>query len=175
MEATHTTFTLILSHDRTMALWGPRLHEPNIPIVQGLCSCHPPSLLSPYLRISDSLMEAAVSPLKVKSFSRVQLFSTPWTVAYQAVHPWNFPGKNTGVGCHFLLQEIFPTQGLNPGLPHCRQTLYCLSHQGSPKSRYQRWRPPGHLESHAFLVAWPCSLFLRWFSFLTCGPWIPLW
>ena len=32
------------------------------------------------------------------------------------------------MGCHFLLQEIFPTQGLNPGLPHCRQTLYCLSH-----------------------------------------------
>ena len=32
------------------------------------------------------------------------------------------------MGCHFLLQEIFPTQGLNPGLPHCRQTFYCLSH-----------------------------------------------
>ena len=43
------------------------------------------------------------------------------------------PGKNTGVGCHALLQGIFPTQGLNPGLPHCRQILYCLSHQGSPK------------------------------------------
>ena len=40
--------------------------------------------------------------------------------------PWDFPGKNTGVGCHFLLQEIFPTQGLHPGLP-----LYRLSHQGS--------------------------------------------
>ena len=44
--------------------------------------------------------------------------------------PWDFPGKNTGVGCHFLLQEIFPTQGLNLGLLHCRQTLYRLSHQG---------------------------------------------
>ena len=43
-----------------------------------------------------------------------------------------FPGKNTGVGCHFLLQEIFPTQGLNLGLLHCRQTLYHLSHQGNP-------------------------------------------
>ena len=43
--------------------------------------------------------------------------------------PWDFPSKNTGVGCHFLLQEIFPTQGLNPGLLHCRQTLYCLSHR----------------------------------------------
>ena len=42
------------------------------------------------------------------------------------------PGKNTGVGCLSLLQGIFPTQGLNPGLQHCRQILYCLSHQGSP-------------------------------------------
>ena len=40
------------------------------------------------------------------------------------------PGKNTGVGCHFLLQEIFSTQGSNLGLPHCRQTLYPLRHQG---------------------------------------------
>ena len=42
------------------------------------------------------------------------------------------PGKNTGVGCHALLQGIFPTQGSNPGLPHCRQILYQLSYQGSP-------------------------------------------
>ena len=50
---------------------------------------------------------------------------TPWTVAHQAP-----PGKSPGVGCHALLQEIFPTQGSNPGLPHCRRILYCLSHQG---------------------------------------------
>ena len=37
--------------------------------------------------------------------------------------PWDFPGKSTGVGCHFLLQGIFPTQGSNLGLPHCRQML----------------------------------------------------
>ena len=36
-----------------------------------------------------------------------------------------------GVGCHFLFQGIFPNQGSNPGLPHCRQTLYSLSYQGS--------------------------------------------
>ena len=41
------------------------------------------------------------------------------------------PGKNTGVGCHTLLQRIFTTQESNPGLPHCRQILYLLSHQGS--------------------------------------------
>ena len=41
------------------------------------------------------------------------------------------PGKNAEVDCHFLLQGIFPTQRLNPGLPHCRRILYCLSHQES--------------------------------------------
>ena len=45
--------------------------------------------------------------------------------------PWNSPGQNTGVGSCSLLQGIFPTQGLNPGLPHCRQILYQLRHQGS--------------------------------------------
>ena len=48
--------------------------------------------------------------------------------------PWNFSDKNTGVGCHFILQAIFPTQGLNPhllGLLHCGQILYLLRHQGS--------------------------------------------
>ena len=41
--------------------------------------------------------------------------------------PWDFPGKSAGVGCHCLLQGLFPTQGSNRGLPHCRQTLYRLS------------------------------------------------
>ena len=45
------------------------------------------------------------------------------------------PGKNTGVGCHALLQGIFLTQGSNPGLPHCRCVLYHLSHQGNPNER----------------------------------------
>ena len=42
-------------------------------------------------------------------------------------------GQNTGVGSHSLLLEIFPTQGSNPGLPHCRRMLHHLSHQGSPR------------------------------------------
>ena len=46
---------------------------------------------------------------------------------------WNSPGHNTGVGSHSFLQGIFPTQRLNPGLLHCRQILYQLSHQGSPR------------------------------------------
>ena len=43
----------------------------------------------------------------------------------------DFPGKSTGVACHTLLQGIFPTEGSNPGLPHCGWILYRLSHQGS--------------------------------------------
>ena len=45
--------------------------------------------------------------------------------------PWNSPGHSTGMGSHSLLQGIFPTQGSNPGLPHCRQNLYQLNQQGS--------------------------------------------
>ena len=66
--------------------------------------------------------------------------------------PWNSPGQNTGVGSLSLLQGIFPTQGSNPGLPHCRQILYQLSHKGSlrilewiayPFSRGSSW-PRNH-------------------------------
>ena len=66
-----------------------------------------------------------------------QLCQTPWTpmdysLPGTSVHE-DSPGKNTGVGCHALHQGIFPTHGLNPGLPHYKQILYCLSHQGSPR------------------------------------------
>ena len=66
---------------------------------------------------------------------------------------WDSPGKNTGVGCHFLLQGIFPIQGSNLGLPHSRQTLYCLSHQGSPKKAK-------HHRIDAFEL-WCCRRLLR--------------
>ena len=55
------------------------------------------------------------------------------TLCNPMVSPWNSPGKNTRVGWHFLLQEIFSTQESNLGLPHCRQILYNLSYQGYPK------------------------------------------
>ena len=51
--------------------------------------------------------------------------------------PWNSPDQNTGESSLSFLKGIFPTQGLNRGLPHCRQILYQLSHQGSP--RIQEW------------------------------------
>ena len=52
---------------------------------------------------------------KPHSLSHVLLFATPWTI-----QPWNSPGHNTGVGSLSLPQRIFQTQGLNPGLLHCR-------------------------------------------------------
>ena len=62
---------------------------------------------------------------------------SPWVMPdslqlYGLYSPWNPPVQNTGVGSHSLLQGIFPTEGSNSGLPHCRQILYQVSHQGSP-------------------------------------------
>ena len=65
-------------------------------------------------------------------FSCVWLCLTLWTAACQAPLTMDSPSENTGVDCHVLLQGIFPTQGSDPSLLHCRQILYHLSHQGSP-------------------------------------------
>ena len=69
--------------------------------------------------------------------------------------PWDSPGKNTGVGCHFLLQGISPTQGLNLGLPQCRQFLYHLSHQGSLVHFL-----PVKVQLRSSLISTECNLFL---------------
>ena len=81
-----------------------------------------------YLNPAWARAQAGSMRLKVKRklLCRIWLFATPWTSAR------NSPGQNTGVGSLSLLQGIFPTQGSNPGLPHCRQILYQLSHKGSP-------------------------------------------
>ena len=68
----------------------------------------------------------------VQSLSCVWLFVTPCTIARRFLCPWNFPGKNTRMGCNCLLQRIFLTPGIKPRLLHCRCILYWLSHQGSP-------------------------------------------
>ena len=59
--------------------------------------------------------------------------------------PWNSPGKNTGGGCHFLFQGIFPTQGLSPDLLHCRQILYRWRHPGPDYWRISVLKLCGHL------------------------------
>ena len=69
-----------------------------------------------------------------QSVSHIQLFATPWTIYNPSGSSvcGIFPGKNTGVGCHVLLQEISPTQGLNPHLLHWQVDSLPLSHLGSP-------------------------------------------
>ena len=68
--------------------------------------------------------------MKVKSLSHARLLATPWTAAKQAPLSMGFSRQEYWSRCHFLLQRIFQTQGLNPSLPHCRQMLYPLSHGG---------------------------------------------
>ena len=89
----------------------------------------------------------------------------PHGLPARILHPRDFPGQNTGVDCHFLLQDIFPTQGLNPGLPHYRQTLYHLSHQGSPpyqrRVQFQSWR----VLFLSFLYPWRRAQCKKFYSF----------
>ena len=69
-------------------------------------------------------------------------FATPWTIPHQALCPWDFPGQYIGVGCPSLLQGIFPTQGLNANLPHCRQIPYCLNVNVKLLSRVRLFATP---------------------------------
>ena len=93
--------------------------------------------LSTFLRLSQ-YNNAQYNMLKDmfllnKKWSEVKVTqSCPTLQPHWLYSPQNSLGQNTGVGSHSLLQGIFPTQGSNPGLPHCRQILYQLSYQGSP-------------------------------------------
>ena len=80
------------------------------------------------------------------------------------LHPRDFPGKSTGVGCHFLLQRIFLTQGSKPGLPHCGQMLYHLSHQGSPNRNMDIYI---YIYIFFFSIAWGDCLKKIWLRFMS--------
>ena len=88
--------------------------------------------------------------LHAKLLQSCPILCNPMDCSLPGSCPWGSPGKNTGVGCHALLQRIFPVQGLNPDLLHCRKILYCLSHQGScatlGKKRAQTCSLTGHLQ-----------------------------
>ena len=90
--------------------------------------------------------------------SCVQLFLTPWTIACQVPLPQNSPGNITGVGSDFLLQGILPTQGSNPGLPHCRWILCRLSHREARES-WSGWPipSPGDLSHPGIEQGFPAS------------------
>ena len=119
-------------------------------------SCSPYKVFSIFFPINSpdiaGISFLKLRKVKVKSISHIRLFA-PWTVACtRLLHPWDYVAKSTGVGCHFLLQGIFPTQGSNPGLPHCRQTLYHLSHPstdtGSESHTHNRLAPTSKMSFH---------------------------
>ena len=84
--------------------------------------------------------------LVVNLISHVWLFTTSWTVGCRRLlSPWHSPGKNTGVGFHFLLQGIFPTQGSNPFLLRWQMDSVPLSHQGSFSHLDNTYYLPGRL------------------------------
>ena len=74
----------------------------------------------------------------VSSLSHVRLLRPHGQRSLAGYSPWDSSGKNTGVGCHFLLQGIFLTQELNLGPLHCRRILYQLSYKGSPCNKWER-------------------------------------
>ena len=82
--------------------------------------------------------------VKVPVTQSCPTLATPWTVAHRAPLSTGFSRKNTGVGCHSLLQRIFPTHRSNLGLLHYRQIVYHLSHQGSPTSSIKTFKNGPH-------------------------------
>ena len=117
-------------------LWSVDLHlYKHMHLQSGEEHPKPPSLGShPSLPLRPSGLGVLDSewknPLLCVRESRPVMSDSLWP--HGLYNPWNSPGQNIGVGSLSLLQGIFPTQGLNPGLPHCRRTLSWLSHKGSP-------------------------------------------
>ena len=99
------------------------------------------------LKSRDTALPTKVHIVKDMVFPVVMYGCESWTIkkvesenrsvmsdslqSHRLYSPWNSPGQNTGVSSSSLLQGIFPTQGSNPGLPHCKRILYQLSHKGS--------------------------------------------
>ena len=105
----------------------PLLQNPPCSPCFKACSSHPTAYLEHSLPLITALLRACAKSLQLS----LTLCSLPGSSGHR-----DSQGKNTGVGCHFLLQGIFPPQGSNLGLLHCRQMLYLLSHrreiEGSP-------------------------------------------
>ena len=103
---------------------------PSHPIVSSTSGgdMHKSILLCQTPEIWGFVRAAEVKRKKVKSLSHIRLFATPWTVAYQAPPSMGFSRQECWSGLPFPSPGDLSTQELNPGLLHCRQTLYCLSH-----------------------------------------------
>ena len=88
----------------------------------------------------------------VKSLSRVWLFETPWTVANQAPPSMEFSRQEYWNGLPFLLQGVFLIQGSNPGLPHCRQMFYSLSHEFPKKENASQKKKRSKLHEGFYIM-----------------------
>ena len=142
------------------------------------------------------MLSSPTSPLSFvcaqSHFSHVQLCATPWTAARQALYYWDSPDKNTGVGCHSLLQGIFPTQGLNPrllSLLHWQVSSSLLAPPGEPPLSFRLTYPTAYLISPVSQLICASDLtyiksrvpFLEgrvsWVFLVACGLFIdsPLW
>ena len=134
-------FSIPVLYKKDIAIGG-RLQEKKMSKHEcNLICCKPPDIFQKlHMRAraaaptSGPTLENSKNHWWQKLLSHVQLFEAAWTVApgtiaHQVPVSMNSPGKNTGAGCYFLLQGIFPTQGSDPSFLHHRQILYHLSHQ----------------------------------------------
>ena len=117
---------LLLSRERSSfqrSCIFPFPHNPQLQLHLAYCSF-------PWEAFVSNIFPASVRAYQVTS-DMPDSFQPHELQPARLLCPWNSPVKNTGVSCYSLLLGIFLTQGLNPGLLHCRQILYCLSHQRS--------------------------------------------
>ena len=120
------THQKLLGLENCSVVTRPKLQARSLPLPLPRCAVSvagqssQPKKQAKHRRSMSSVKLAAVA----QSLSCVRLSVTPWTVPARPLCPWDSPGMTTGVGCHVLLQGIFPTQGWNPCLLHCRWILY---------------------------------------------------
>ena len=126
--------SLILIYENKGLPWQSSDYDSTLPLlrvqslVRELRSCKPSGVAKQYRYTHiNTYMCAVLSRSVVSTSFQPHGLQPPGS----SVHG-DSPGKNTRLGCHALLQGIFPTQGSNPGLPHCRRILYQLSYHGSP-------------------------------------------
>ena len=133
IRGTHVTFPQNDTNYSESQLWeiipesGSRetIHGRHIQVHK--CGLHTLSLKIHPINILQFANFSLYTKVKVLLIQLCPTLCDPIDCSLPVLCPWDSPGKNTGVGCHFLLQGIFLTQGSNPGLLHCRWALYHLS------------------------------------------------
>ena len=130
----------LLEFAQTRIQW---CHPTVLPSVVPFSSCSPSFQCLLDIRIRVFSSESALHirwpkytpEVKCSNTNEVKITQSCLTLCYPMdCSPWHSPGQNTGVGCCPLLQRIFPTQGSNPGLPHCRKIFLPAEPQGKPKN-----------------------------------------